>query len=66
MAAMVTTIAGKVDQDQRVAAIFGRTGKNRTRRPNWTELDFLAGGRSEVASRVVGFSRNSLLRDLLW
>jgi hypothetical protein len=40
MEAMVLTMAEKVDQDQRVAAIFGRTGENRTCQPNGTELVF--------------------------
>jgi len=40
MAGMVAAMAGKVEHDQRVAANFGRTGQNRTRRPNVTELVF--------------------------
>jgi len=38
MAAMVASSPGKVEHDQRVAGNFGRTGENRTRRPNFTEL----------------------------
>jgi len=40
MVAMVPTMVGKVEQDQRVAESFGRTGENRTGRPNGTELEF--------------------------
>ena len=66
MVAMVLTMAEKVEHDQRVAGNFGRTGENRTRRPNGTELDF-SGIRSEVASRAVGVNRSSLLhRSLEW
>jgi hypothetical protein len=39
MVAMVPTMAKKGEQDQRLAGMVGRTGKNRTCRPNGTELD---------------------------
>lgn len=53
MEAMVAAMAGKVDKDQRVAAIFGRTGENRTCQPNGTELELVVvvGGRVKCASR---------------
>jgi hypothetical protein len=38
--AMLVAMAKKVEQDQRVAGMVGRTGENRTRRPNGTELEF--------------------------
>jgi len=55
--AMDVAMAEKVEHDQRVAEIFGRTGENRPRRPNGTEPDFGGGG---VASRALEVNRSSL------
>lgn len=43
---MVVAMAGKIEHDQRVTAKRGRTGENRTCRPNGTELKFVNGGRA--------------------
>lgn len=44
MVGMAVAMLGKVEHDQRVTENLGRTGGNRTRRPNITELNFFAVG----------------------
>ena len=55
MVAMVVTMAGKVEHDQRVAGRLGRTDENRTRRPNTTELQVVRGLADSSQSGVQHF-----------
>ncbi len=50
MVAMAACLVGKVEQDQRVTGMVGRTGENRTRRLYLTELN-LAGDRLAQGER---------------